>query len=603
MNRGGELTSSATDSASGSPSDRTAGEVILRDAGAGRWLKFSAPRETVVATRVEEVLPALRRIEAAAAAGVWAAGFVAYEAAPAFDPALTVRADGAFPLLWFGLYSGAETVEPPAPPDPAPAVFAPDWQPSVSAGDYRAALERIRTHIRRGDTYQVNYTLRLQALFEGDPWAAFVRLAAAQEAPYAAWVDAGDWVLASSSPELFFRLEGTDIESKPMKGTAARGLTLEQDRAQAGALQNSEKERAENVMIVDMVRNDLGRIARQGSVHVPRLFEAERYPTVWQLTSTVAAQTTAGLTEVFSALFPPASITGAPKVETMRLIAGLETSPRRVYTGTVGFAAPGRRMQFNVAIRTILVDRRSGRAEYGVGSGIVWDSDPDREWAECRTKARVLTALRPPFQLLETLRWSPGEGFALMERHLRRLADSAEYFGFRAEVGALREALDRAAAAFPAEPRRVRLLVDRAGHASVESAGLAPLTADGQRPRVAVAARPVDPGDVFLYHKTTHRRVYEEARAARPDCADVLLVNTRGEVTESTMANLAVLLDRRWVTPPADCGLLPGVERAERLARGELAECILSVADLRRAERVCLMNSVRGMWEVEVITP
>jgi para-aminobenzoate synthetase/4-amino-4-deoxychorismate lyase len=474
-----------------------------------------------------------------------------------------------------------------------------DWQPTVTASAYRAAVERIKTHIHDGDTYQVNYTYRLRAPFVGDPWAAFARLAAAQETPYAACVDTGDWVLASASPELFFTLEGQAIASKPMKGTAARGVTQAEDLAQAAALKNSEKDRAENVMIVDMVRNDLGRVAIAGSVHVPRLFDVERYPTVWQMTSTVAARTTAGLAELFGALFPPASITGAPKVETMRLITGLEAGPRGVYTGTIGFVAPGPRMQFNVAIRTMAVDRRRGQAEYGVGSGIVWDSDPGREWAECETKSRVLTAVMPEFRLLETLKWMPPEGFALLERHLRRLTESAQYFGFPVDVVRVRDALERAASGWGGESRRVRLLVPRGGEPGVESV-LLPAPVVG-RPRVAVAQVPVDVADRFLYHKTTHRRVYEEARAAHPDVDDVLLVNACGELTESTIANLAVELDGRLCTPPVDCGLLAGTLRAELLERGELTERVLMRGDLRRSRRVCLLNSVRGMWEVEVV--
>ncbi len=269
---------------------------------------------------------------------------------------------------------------------------------------------------------------------------------AAQDPPYGAFLDTGEWVICSASPELFFRLDGARIECRPMKGTAARGRTQAEDLAQARALQASEKERAENVMIVDMVRHDLGRVAQTGSVKVDRLFEVERYPTIWQMTSTVEAQTEAGLGDIFRALFPPASITGAPKVRTMQIIAELERLPRRLYTGTIGFLAPGRRAQFNVAIRTLLVNRPTGCAEYGVGSGITWDSDPEAEWQECRTKARILAPPVPAFSLLETMRWTPEEGYYLLERHLERLQDSALYFGFRFDLTALRLELERLAA-------------------------------------------------------------------------------------------------------------------------------------------------------------
>ena len=574
------------------------GEVVLRDDGTGRWLRFAQPRETIVARRLTEVVPALERVAACVGdGGAWAAGFVGYEAAPAFDAALCVRPDdGRFPLLWFGIYERPEIVEPPRPS--AVGTSVPDWQPSVGESEFRAALARIKAHIRSGETYQVNYTFRLRALFSADPWAVFARLAAAQEALYAACVDTGDWVLASASPELFFRLDAEVIASKPMKGTAARGLTLVADREQAAALRDSEKERAENVMIVDMVRNDLGRIALDGSVAVPRLFDTERYPTLWQMTSTVTARTRAGLVELFRALFPPASITGAPKVETMRLIAALETEPRRVYTGAIGFVGPGRRMQFNVAIRTLAIDRRSGRAEYGVGSGIVWDADPDREWAECRTKTRVLTAMRPEFRLLETLRWTPDEGYALLDRHLLRLADSAEYFAFTCDLEGVRTELMRATPRAGNGAQRVRLLLARSGAATVEAGPLPAMPT--VRPRVAVAGMPVDSSDPFLYHKTTCRRVYDEARAAHPDCADTILVNERGEITESTIANVAVDIEGRLCTPPVACGLLAGTLRAELLARGELVEQVITIDELRGSPRVLLLNSVRGQWQVDV---
>ena len=246
----------------------------------------------------------------------------------------------------------------------------------------------------------MNYTYRLIALLAAGPWDFFLHLVAAQEAPYGAFVDTGEWVIGSASSELFFRLDGDRIVSRPMKGTAGRGRTLAEDQAQAKVLQTSEKERAENVMIVDMVRHDLGRVAEIGSVTVPRLFTVEKYPTVWQMTSTIEARTTASLSDIFRALFPPASTTGAPKVRTVEIIAQLEPSPRRIYTGTIGFIAPGRHAQFNVAIRTLLLDRKTGRAEYGVGSGITWGSQPDAEWQECRDKARILTTRVPAFSLL-----------------------------------------------------------------------------------------------------------------------------------------------------------------------------------------------------------
>jgi para-aminobenzoate synthetase / 4-amino-4-deoxychorismate lyase len=583
------------------PNPSAPARVILRDAAGGRWLRFTQPREWVRARTLAEVEAGLARVEEAVLReGLYAAGFVSYEAAPAFDPALAVSSGGEFPLLWFGLYGGVEEV---ALPDPAPGGNAGerDWQASLRQSEFHQKVARIKRLIRRGDTYQVNLTYRLRKRLVVDPWEAFLGLVAAQDPPYGAFVDTGEWVVCSASPELFFRLEGAHIESRPMKGTAARGRTQAEDLALARALRASEKERAENVMIVDMVRHDLGRVAQTGSVKAARLFEVEKYPTVWQMTSTIEARTEAGLGEIFRALFPPASITGAPKVRTMQIIAELERLPRRLYTGTIGFLAPGRRAQFNVAIRTLLADRRTGCAEYGVGGGITWDSDPRAEWEECRAKARILAAPLPAFSLLETMRYTPQEGYFLLERHLERLQDSARYFGFSLDLAALRRELERLAARLGQSRQKVRLLVGREGRFSLEAEVLP--EAGSKRPRVAVARAAVNSADRFLFHKTSNRGAYEAARSACPGFDDVLLVNEQGALTESTIANVAVEIDGQLCTPPAWCGLLPGTFRAHLLQRGEVIERPIALEELLRSPRVLLLNSVRGSYGVEVVKP
>jgi para-aminobenzoate synthetase/4-amino-4-deoxychorismate lyase len=364
-------------------------------------------------------------------------------------------------------------------------------------------------------------------------------------------------------------------------------------------LRASEKEQAENVMIVDMVRHDLGRVAETGSVKVPRLFEVEKYPTLWQMTSTIEARTSATLSNVFRALFPPASITGAPKVRTMQIIAQIETSPRRVYTGTIGFIAPGRRHQFNVAIRTLLWNRQTRQAEYGVGSGITWGSQPEAEWQECRVKTRILDARVPAFSLLETMLWTPEDGCALLDRHLERLAQSAVYFGFAVDLPAVRLELERLAARVARTRQKVRLLVSKEGRITLEAEALP--AADPAPQRVVVAPGPADSSNPFRYHKTTNRGLYEAARAACPGYADVLLLNERVEVTESTIANVAVEIEGKLCTPPVECGLLPGTLRADLLERGTLIERCISVEDVLRSPGVFLLNSVRGMYRVQVV--
>lgn len=571
--------------------------LILRDAARAVWYYFENPLEIVTVSQPDQVLPALQRIEQLVDAHGWyAAGFISYEAAPAFDPAFVTHAPGDLPLLWFGLYDSPRTSTTLPPTD---ATFTLEtWTPSVTRSAYGAAIDQVKQHIARGETYQVNYTFRLKAKFTGSPLDLFATMLQTQPVDYPAYIQTGQHVICCASPELFFALDGDHVTCRPMKGTAPRGRTLAADRAQAEDLRASLKQRAENVMIVDMLRNDLGRIAQIGSVSVPKLFETKRYRTLWQMTSTVTAQVTAPFSELMTALFPCASITGAPKVSTMGIIASLETAPRGIYTGTIGFLAPGRRAQFNVAIRTAVIDRERGQVEYGVGGGVVWDSTARDEYAESLLKARAITAPQPDFSLLETLRWTPPEGWFLRERHLSRLSDSAEYFGFPFDKPMIEARLTVLEKSFQG-PQRVRLLLLPDGTLKDEAALLPPQSVNPLR--VKLAARPMDDSDVFLYHKTTRRTVYEQARAAQPNCDDVLLYNQRGELTEFTIGNLVAQLDGQLVTPPVACGLLPGTFRADLLAQGMIQERVLYRQDLARCTKLFLVNSVRGWVEVELI--
>ncbi|HEX8190808.1 MAG TPA: aminodeoxychorismate synthase component I [Pyrinomonadaceae bacterium] len=575
------------------PPDTPAAALDFAD-DCGRAL-FTNPVEVVSAHSHEEVRPALRRVERAAAEGLYAVGFVAYEAAPAFDRALAVKRHSAgLPLLWFGLF------ESPSKAEPAGGEFrVSGWAPSVARARYERNVEAVREAIARGDTYQVNYTLRLRARFEGDDFAFYERLRAAQRTRFGAYVNAGRFRVLSASPELFFRRRGRLVETRPMKGTAARGRWQEEDEAAAARLRASEKERAENLMIVDLLRNDLGRVAETGAVKVEELFRVERYPTVLQMTSAVAATLREGVTleELFAALFPCGSVTGAPKVSTTRVIAALEDSPRGVYCGAVGFVAPGGDAAFNVAIRTVVVDKETGRAVYGVGGGVTWDSTPGGEYAEVLQKAKLLTEDAPDFELLETMRLD-GSGYRLLEEHLARLESSAEYFDIPFDAAGVREALARHAEEHGGAARRVRLLVSGGGRARVESRPLEELPPGP--PEVALALTPSKKSDRFLCHKTTNRGQYEARRAERPGAFDVLLWNEEGELTEFTNGNVVVELEgKRW-TPPRACGLLAGTFRAELLRTGEVEERLLTKGDLARATRVWSVNGVRGWVEVRV---
>lgn len=569
---------------------------LLRDSPPGapaRWLDFGAPLRVLEAWRPEEVLTQLQEVEAAVAEGAWAIGFLAYEAAPALDPALATHpADPAWPLAAWAITPPPREVPPPAAPLAEPLA----WRALLSEEEHAAAVAEIRAAIARGETYQANFTFPLEAGAEDDPFPLFAALAAAQRGRHAAFLDFGDRAVLCASPELFFRRDGDEVTVRPMKGTARRGRFLAEEPAALAEL-HSEKNRAENLMIVDMMRNDLGKVAAPGSVRVTSLFAAETYPTVHQLVSEVRAATGAGQVELLRALFPCASITGAPKAATQAILKRLESGPRGVYTGAVGYFAPGRKAALAVAIRTIAWQRRPGRpalARFGTGGGIVWDSDAAAEYRECQSKALVLTRTPPPFELLETLLWRPRSGFFLLPRHLERLLASAAYFFFPADRQQLTTALEAAAAGFPPVRCRVRLLLAEDGGVRVEAA---PMPCS-PRPELLLApdTLPVEEHEVFVFHKTTWRRRYEEALERFPPAGEVALWNTRGELTETTRGNLVLRFGRDYLTPALDCGLLPGVYRAEMLARGRIAEARLPLSALAEADEIFHLSALRGWW-------
>ena len=549
------------------------------------------PIATLEARDVEEVTEVLDAAETAVANGNWVAGFVSYEAAPAFDPALQgVQAKPDSPVAWFLIAEGRGPVDDPQELD----YQLGDWKPRLEPALYTQHVDEIRSLIRAGETYQVNYTFRLDAAFHGSPEGLYRRLVNSQACGYGALLETDEWAIVSASPELFFDWHNGRIVSKPMKGTQRRGVLLADDEVLRSRLEASEKDRAENLMIVDMVRNDLGRIARTGSVTVPSLFATEKYDTVWQLTSTVAAETVPGtrLHDVFRALFPCASITGAPKVRTMEIIADLEADARGVYCGAVGFGGPDRAGQphwaFNVAIRTATIDRLANMATYGTGGGVTYDSTSIGEFDEAMLKTKVLARDSAGFELLETIRWDGS--FHLLDRHLGRLDESARYFDVPLDLAETRAVL-RAAVAGVSGSVVVRLTVDRTGWIKTQ---VIPVPSPGLV-RVSLATSPIDPEDVFLYHKTTNRRVYEQAMSLT-DADDVVLVDPDGHITETTIANVAVLIDGTWWTPPVRCGLLPGTERAELRASGCLRERPISIEEARAASQLARFNSVRG-WE------
>lgn len=561
-----------------------------------RWgpLAFGAPRAVIEAREPGEVVPALRAVEAAARGGRWAVGAIAAEAAPAFDPALRVRGGDASgrPLVWFGLHDGPLGAPPAAA---AGEASLHGLRPELEEREHAAAVARLRAAIAAGVAYQVNLTLRWRGRFEGEPLALYQRLRRAQGGGQTVFLRLPGRALVSASPELFLARDGTTVATRPMKGTARRGRWEEEDEAVRAALLASAKDRAENVMIVDLLRNDLGRVAELGGVRVGCLLEAERYRTVWQLTSTVEAavprETT--LAALLSATFPCGSVTGAPKASAMGLIAAEERSPRGFYCGAAGAVAPGGDARLNVAIRTVELDLAAGTATYGTGGGVTWGSDARAEWEEALAKAAVLQVDPEPPTLLETLRVEGGR-IALLDRHLARLASSARHHGIAVDLAAVRRMLESLQG-----DARVRLLVPPLGAPRLERGPLPP--APTGPVRVAFARRPVDSRDPALFHKTVRRAPYDERRAERPDCFDVLLTNEHGRATELGTGSLVAELDGLRFTPPLGEGLLPGVARAELLARGIVRERPLSRADVERAARLWLANAVRGLMECRLV--
>ncbi len=612
--------------------DKEPNSVLLRTARFDSFnhtsYLFRECREVLAAHSPGDLPRVFAGIEAALGDGSWVAGFLGYECGAHFEPraggggASEAGGDGV-PLAWFGVYERPVVFEhdparrrealveaqisllrasrsgrvgtPCSDRDDGFALAAGELGMALS--DYSARVARIKGYIEAGDTYQVNLTTSVRMAYSGGASALFSRLLRNQPVAYGALLNLGDTQIVSASPELFFRLSDGEITTRPMKGTAARGKDTREDAAVAAWLAQDEKNRSENVMIVDLLRSDLGRICEMGGVRVEELFGVERYRTLFQMTSTVSGRVRAeaGFYEIFRALFPSGSIVGAPKVRTMQIVGELEGRRRGVYTGAIGFISPRRGAVFSVAIRTLVL--RDGAAEMGVGSGIVYDSDAEAEYEECRLKAAFLHRDATEFELIETMLWD-AEYFLLAE-HMERLGDSADYFDFAFNLDEVLAQLRRLAAGFAAGSRhRVRLLLDASGAVRLSSA---PLEHEQLALRVKIASERVSRGDLYLRHKTTCRtvydRVYREAVAAGLD--DAIFLNERDEIAEGAIHNVFVVKEGRWLTPPLSAGVLPGVYRRHLLeTRREASEQTLTVDDLREADRVVLCNSVRGLREV-----
>jgi para-aminobenzoate synthetase/4-amino-4-deoxychorismate lyase len=564
--------------------------------GTRELLAFETPREILYAESLDQVRNVVCSAELQARAGFWVIGLVSYDAAPAFDAALRVRdSAGKFPLAWFAVFDG-----PSSPPDEK---FSPDepafwnWHPGIGHERFHEDIGAIRRAIFDGDVYQVNHTLRLHGSYTGDSLHLFHRLRRTQPDSYAAYLNLGQWRVLSVSPELFFRRTGHVLTARPMKGTARRGRYPEEDRKFAEALQSSAKNRAENLMIVDLLRNDLSRIAVPHSVRVSEMLSVERHPTVLQMTSTVTAQAKPETTldDIFAALFPCGSVTGAPKTKAMEIIAERETEPRNIYCGAIGLLRPDGDATFNVAIRTVTLDAENSGAACGLGSGIVWDSSAEDEYEEVLLKSRFLSEENGDFQLLETLRLENGR-YPRLDHHMARLSASSRYFGRPFDMQLCRKKLDGLAAETGTPAARVRISVDASGAMDIHVTA-APLPVSGPA-TFAVSDVPVCHDSIWLFHKTTRRDMFERALAAHPEVFDVLLLNEQGELTEFTRGNLVLQVQGHMLTPAIDCGLLDGCLRRELLDQGKIVEARLTLADLAGAQRIWFINSLRGHIEM-----
>jgi len=559
---------------------------------------YSDPVRVLSCVAPDQVAETLAQIDQALKDGFHVAGYLAYELGYLLEPKLAPLLDKGTdqPLIWMGIFNGPQRQSR----DQIEALMR-DWaktphtitKPTTtqSRETYLSTIHTIQEHIRAGDVYQINYTFKQNFEFSGSAKSLYAHLRQRQRASYGAFLATEDQHIVSLSPELFFESVGDVLRTRPMKGTAPRAARPSADTQLREWLNKDEKSRAENLMIVDLLRNDMARISEVGSVKVSDLFTVETYPTLHQMTSGIEAKlcpdTSFGT--VIRALFPCGSVTGAPKVKAMEIIHALEDGARGVYTGAIGYASATDGVRFNVAIRTLTLDNQ-GHGEMGIGSGIVFDSKPMDEWAECHLKANFVTdAEQPPFELLETLKWSPAAGFELLQLHLDRLQSACDYFCYPYDAAALKSALENAILD-QTDAQRIRLTVDGQGTVLAQNYPLPDLSTM----TYTIASQVVDTSSPFTYFKTTNRAFYDDARVSQ-EADEVLFLNAQGQLCEGSISNVFVEKNGSLLTPPISCGLLNGTLRQDLLDSGKACESILTAADLAAPNRVFFGNSVRGL--------
>lgn len=576
--------------------------VLLDDArqtGASPARLYAKPVRTLVANDAAELAALFDTLAGAKAEGLHSAGYLAYEAGFALEPKLADRLEGRAlpaPLAWFGLFERYDEIDakavPALLPDPAGAWMG-ELTPKVAQGDYEAAFDAVERYITDGDIYQANLTFRAHAPYAGNPLALYAAIRPRAAAGYGGLVWTGEQWFLSFSPELFLALKDGRITAKPMKGTAPRLADPVADAAIAAELRTDPKQRAENLMIVDLLRNDLSRVAQSGTVEVPELFAVESYPTVHQMTSTVIARLPdgQGAVDLIRAIFPCGSITGAPKIRAMEIIDEIETAPRGIYCGSIGRIDASGDAAFNVAIRTFHLNEAEKRVSVGLGSGVVADSAADAEWAECLAKGEFARVSGRNFDLIETMRFEPDSGIARLELHLDRMKASARSLDFAFDRHEARNRL-HAATFHLTEQVKLRLMASRGGALAIE---VRPLPSQGSAQwSVAVEPLPVDPQDFRVAHKTSDRSFYDDARRAS-GADEVLFTDPDGFLTEGSITSIFVERDGKLLTPPLSRGLLPSVLRRELIESGQAIEADLRPDDL--GETFLLGNSLRGLFQ------
>ena len=559
----------------------------------GERYTFTQPIKELKTRDLAEVADLLAQVESYQEQGYYVVGYVSYEAAPAFEEKLAVYKAPLLAeyLLYFTVHDRVETS--PIPLTYEEVDLPSKWQEETSATDYEKAIAQIHHHLRQGDTYQVNYTVQLKQELSSNPFATYNRMVVEQEAGYNAYVEHDEMTVISMSPELFFEQNDRELTTRPMKGTTQRGLTDQEDLEQASWLEQDPKNRSENMMIVDLLRNDMNRISEVGSEHVERLCQVEQYSTVWQMTSTIKSQLRPDveLVEIFRSLFPCGSITGAPKIATMEIIKNLEPQPRGVYCGTIGLLLPNGRRIFNVAIRTIQLHQ--GQAIYGVGGGITWDSTWESEYREVHQKAAVLYRKQARFQLITTGKISQKQ-LLFEDQHLERLTKASRYFAFPFDPENLRQKIEEECQVCDDnQDYRLRIITSKSGEMELSRQILSPLSPSFCKAKLCL--QEADLQQAFTYFKTTHRPHLSLGKQ------ESIYHNAAGELLETSIGNLVLKIAGKLYTPPTSLGILPGIYRQHLLETGQVEEKVLTVPDLNQAEAVYGCNAVRGLYELEVI--